>query len=61
MGWPGASFSWREVEQVGSALLTDQAGQQEGAAVSLCPASEAAGVSAAYPASTNPKSGGRCL
>lgn len=51
----------REVERVGSAPLIDWAGQQEGAAVSLFPASEAAGGLAAYPESTDPESGGRYL
>ncbi len=46
---------------MGSAPLTGWAGQQEGVEVSLCPVSEAAEVSAAYPENTNPESGGRCL
>ncbi len=46
---------------MGSAPLTGWAEKQEGVGVSLCPVSEAAGVSAAYPESTNPESGGRCL
>lgn len=46
---------------MGSAPLIGREEQREGVAVSLCPASEAAGGSAAYPESTNPESGGRYL
>lgn len=46
---------------MGSALPTGWEGPQEEVAVSPSPEFEAAGVLAAYPESTSPGSGGRCL